>query len=146
MFLGVYWLFSGSGDNENEKSVHDLLALVASPESVKTIEKVVVQPRGNDSAKYTVHFQSRGPKTVVYGPYAGSGNYITKALTVQDVNWTVEPEEENSFWENLLISWLPMIFLVVVFLFFMRRLQSGSGSAMTGDVSRTGIDVAMMRW
>ena len=85
LFLGVYWLFSGSGGNENEKNVRELLALGASPESVKTIDKVVVQPRGNDSAKYTVYFQSGGPKTVVYGPYAGGGNDITKALTVYDV-------------------------------------------------------------
>lgn len=137
LFLGAYWLVADGGDNENTQNVHDLFALVASPESVKTIDKVVVQPRGNGSAKYTVYFHSGVQQNmVVYGPYAGSGNNITKSLTVNDVNWSVEPEEDSSFWERLLISWLPMIFLVVLFIFFMRRLQSGSGAAMSFGKSK----------
>lgn len=136
MFVSVYRLFTGDGSQDEEKSVKDLQALVASPETAKTIKKVVVQPRANDSAKYVVHYQSGSAKTVVLGPYNGAGNEITKALNVNGVPWTVEPKEKSTFWESLIISWLPMIFLVFIFFFFMKQLQGGGGKAMNFGKSK----------
>ncbi len=136
MFVSVYRVFTDSGDKEEKKNVKDLQALVSSPEAAKTIKKVVVQPRENDVAKYIVHFQSGGPKTVVIGPYSGTSNDILKALEVNGIDWDIEPKEKSTFWESLIISWLPMIFLVVIFLFFMRQLQSGGGKAMNFGKSK----------
>ncbi len=136
MFVSVYQLFTNTGEGDDEKNVKDLHDLVSSPATAKTIEKVVVQPRGNDSAKYVVHYQNGGKKTVVLGPYNGAGNEITKALNVNEVPWTVEPKEESTFWESLIISWLPMIFLIFIFFFFMRQLQGGGGKAMNFGKSK----------
>ena len=36
----------------------------------------------------------------------------------------------------MLLTWLPMIFLVVIFFFFMRQLQSGGGKAMSFGKSK----------
>jgi len=47
-----------------------------------------------------------------------------------------ESETENSFWQQLLISWLPMIFIFVIFFMFMRQLQSGGGKAMSFGKAR----------
>ena len=47
-----------------------------------------------------------------------------------------EKEEEAAFWQQFLISWLPMIFLFAIFFFFMRQLQSGGGKAMSFGKSR----------
>ena len=46
------------------------------------------------------------------------------------------PEEKDAFWFSILGTWLPMIFLFVIFLFFMRQLQSGGGKAMSFGKSR----------
>ena len=45
------------------------------------------------------------------------------------------PNSEFSFW-NLLISWLPMLLIVGVWIFFMRQMQSGGGKAMGFGKSR----------
>jgi cell division protease FtsH len=136
MFVSVYRLFTDTGGKDEDKNVKDLQALLASPETAKNIEKVVVQPRGNDSAKYIVHYKNGDNKTVVLGPYDGGGNSLTEALSVNGINWTVEPKEKSTFWESLIISWLPLIFILVIFIFFMRQLQGGGGKAMNFGKSK----------
>ncbi len=46
-----------------------------------------------------------------------------------------EPQTEG-FWVQFLISWVPMIFLFLIFFFFIRQLQSGGGKAMSFGKSR----------
>ena len=46
-----------------------------------------------------------------------------------------EPEQEG-FWIQFLLSWVPMIFLFLIFFFFIRQLQSGGGKAMSFGKSR----------
>jgi cell division protease FtsH len=71
--------------------------------------------------------------------------FVTRALLNDDVirdlkthkaGITVEKEEENPFWQSVLLSWLPMIFLFVIFFVFMRQLQAGSGKAMSFGKSK----------
>ncbi len=49
---------------------------------------------------------------------------------------TVDKEEDNPFWQSALLSWLPMVFLFVIFIFFMRQLQAGGGKAMSFGKSK----------
>ena len=129
MFVFVYRVFTDTGTKEEEKNVRDLQALISAPDAAKTIEKVVVEPRGNETAKYVVHFKSGGPKTVVFCPYGG-GSELTKLLDLNELNWGVEIKEKSTFWESLIISWRPMIFLVFIFFFVMKQLQGGGGKAI----------------
>ena len=46
------------------------------------------------------------------------------------------PKSEGGFWQSVLITWLPMLFLVAIFFFFMRQLQSGGGKAMSFGKSK----------
>ncbi len=71
--------------------------------------------------------------------------FRTRALLTDDliadmnkhgVGVTVEKEEDNPFWQSALLSWLPMIFLFVIFIFFMRQLQAGGGKAMSFGKSK----------
>ncbi|RLB53328.1 MAG: cell division protein FtsH, partial [Deltaproteobacteria bacterium] len=48
----------------------------------------------------------------------------------------IEKQEENPFWQSALLSWLPMILLFVIFIFFMRQLQAGGGKAMSFGKSK----------
>ncbi len=48
----------------------------------------------------------------------------------------VEKDDDSPFWQSALLSWLPMIFLFVIFIFFMRQLQAGGGKAMSFGKSK----------
>ena len=71
--------------------------------------------------------------------------FLTRALLTDDlirdlkkhkVVVNVEKEDDNPFWQSALLSWLPMIFLFVIFIFFMRQLQAGGGKAMSFGKSK----------
>ncbi|MEZ4405682.1 MAG: ATP-dependent zinc metalloprotease FtsH [Polyangiales bacterium] len=47
-----------------------------------------------------------------------------------------ESDESTGILHNLLLSWLPTLFLLAMFVFFMRQLQSGGGKAMSFGKSR----------
>ncbi len=136
MFVGIYKLFTGDGSKEEERDVAWLKAELASVERSKTIDKVEIQPKGRDDAKYVVSYKSGGAKTVVHGPYSGAGNDITTALDKNQIQWSVRSKEESAFWQTLIVSWLPMLFLFVIFFFFMRQLQAGGGKAMSFGKSK----------
>jgi cell division protease FtsH len=136
MFVGIYKLFTGDGSKEEERDVAWLKAELSSAERAKTIDKVEIQPKGRDDAKYVVTYKSGGSKTVVHGPYSGAGNDITVGLDKNQVQWSVRSKEESAFWQTLIVSWLPMLFLFVIFFFFMRQLQAGGGKAMSFGKSK----------
>lgn len=46
------------------------------------------------------------------------------------------PPEKRSFLSQILISWFPMLFLVGVWVFFMRQMQGGGGKALSFGKSR----------
>ncbi len=48
----------------------------------------------------------------------------------------MEKEEENPFWQTAVVYWLPIVFLLVIFIFFMRQLQAGGGKAMSFGKSK----------
>jgi cell division protease FtsH len=56
---------------------------------------------------------------------------MVKTLRTQDVKITVKPEEQNPWYWNLFFSWGPIIFLVVIWIFFMRQMQTGGNKALS---------------
>ena len=57
-------------------------------------------------------------------------------LMKNKVDVKVLPEDDNPWYLTALISWLPMIFLIAIFVFFMRQMQAGGGKAMSFGKSR----------
>jgi cell division protease FtsH len=58
------------------------------------------------------------------------------SLREKGVDFAVVPKAEGGFWQSVFITWLPMVFLVGIFFFFMRQLQSGGGKAMSFGKSK----------
>ncbi|MBZ0273181.1 ATP-dependent zinc metalloprotease FtsH [bacterium] len=56
-------------------------------------------------------------------------------LDAGGVEYSVIPDVPNPFW-NFLITWLPMILIIGIFIFFMRQLQGSGGKAMSFGKSR----------
>ncbi|MGB0680948.1 MAG: ATP-dependent metallopeptidase FtsH/Yme1/Tma family protein, partial [Polyangiales bacterium] len=61
---------------------------------------------------------------------------IDKELRQQKVSIKYLPEGQNALWLSILGTWLPMIFLLVILVFFMRQLQASGGKAMSFGKSR----------
>jgi cell division protease FtsH len=61
---------------------------------------------------------------------------VLDRLDKAHLNYDIAKEQENSFWQQVLVTWLPMVVLVVLFLLFMRQLQVGGGKAMSFGKSK----------
>ena len=68
--------------------------------------------------------------------YAPHDSDMIKMLRDHGVSIQAKPEEESPWYMNILVSWLPMLLLVGVWIFFMRQMQVGGGKAMSFGKSK----------
>ncbi len=68
--------------------------------------------------------------------YSPSDPDLVKLLQAKKVEITARPKDDSPWYTTLLISWLPMLVLVGIWIFFMRQMQSGGGKAMSFGKSR----------
>jgi cell division protease FtsH len=54
----------------------------------------------------------------------------------KNVRVSAKPVEDSPWYMNILISWLPMLLLIGIWIFFMRQMQSGGGKAMAFGKSK----------
>jgi cell division protease FtsH len=99
--------------------------------------------KSRSAAKVTLSGQ--GSAGSFEGHYSDDRTFKTTGVLTDDViqemkraaiTFKVTPKAEGGFWQSVLITWLPMIFLVAIFFFFMRQLQSGGGKAMSFGKSK----------
>jgi cell division protease FtsH len=68
--------------------------------------------------------------------YAPSDPDLVKLLQARKVEITAKPKEDSPWYASFLLSWLPMLVLVGIWIFFMRQMQAGGGKAMSFGKSR----------
>jgi len=73
---------------------------------------------------------------VAFQSYAPDDPQMVPNLVKKNVVVKAEPPEEASWLTTILISWLPMIIIIGVWIFFMRQMQGGGGKAMSFGRSR----------
>jgi len=61
---------------------------------------------------------------------------LVTLLKDKGVRIAAKPDEGSTWYMTILISWLPIILLIGVWIFFMRQMQSGGGKAMSFGKSR----------
>ncbi len=61
---------------------------------------------------------------------------LIKNLREKGVEIAAMPEESDPVWKSLLVSGLPLIFIVALWIYFMRQMQSGGGKALSFGRSR----------
>src|SRR4030043_517004 len=74
-----------------------------------------------------------------YKTYAPEDPEMIKTLRDKRVVINAKKEEESPVWQNILISWFPMIILIGVLLLFMRQMQIGGGKALSFGKSKAKI-------
>ena len=134
MFVTVYNLFTDSSSQEKDIDIKAFKAEIADKEKAKLIAEVQIETKGANDAKYIIKYKNADKKNAV--TYAEFPGKILENLSAADVKHKLRPKEEGTFWQSLIISWLPMLFLFVIFFFFMRQLQSGGGKAMSFGKSK----------
>ena len=61
---------------------------------------------------------------------------LISALLAANVNFSADPQEEESWYVIVLAQWFPMLILIGVWIFFMRQVQIGGGKALSFGKSR----------
>lgn len=56
---------------------------------------------------------------------------IVERLTEKNVLISAKPSDDSPWYMSVLISWIPMLLLVGVWIFFMRQMQAGGTKAMS---------------
>ena len=74
---------------------------------------------------------SQGP----FRTYAPKDPELVKLLRSKDVKITAKPEEDSN-WVQVFLSWVPMLLLIGVWVFFMRQMQVGGGKALSFGKSK----------
>ena len=67
--------------------------------------------------------------------YAPKDPELIPLLRSRDVKITAKPQEDSS-WFQVFLSWIPMLLLIGVWIFFMRQMQVGGGKALSFGKSR----------
>jgi cell division protease FtsH len=68
--------------------------------------------------------------------YAMEDPGLLKTLRAQNVKIDVKPEDQNPWYWSLLFNWAPIIFFVVIWIFFMRQMQTGGNKALSFGKAR----------
>ena len=74
---------------------------------------------------------ARGP----FMTFAPKDPELIKLLRSKGVKISAKPEQDSS-WFQVLLSWIPMLLLIGVWIFFMRQMQAGGGKALSFGKSK----------
>lgn len=118
MMVLLYNIFSQQQTGRAEVGYTEFLSMVERGEVSHTViqgqELTVTDDKGN-------RFQ-------VYAP---QDNDLIPILRQRGVSIKAEPEQETPWFVSVLVSWLPMILLIAIWIFFMRQMQGGGGKALS---------------
>ena len=125
MFVAFYQFFAQHSREQKEFAVSDFVTKVEAGD----VRDVTVKDQS-----YQGHLRD-GTEFHTVGPI-DAGASVFDRLQKKGVKVLYERPEQNSFWVNALVQWLPLAFLFLLFFFFMRQLQAGGGKAMSFGKSK----------
>lgn len=68
--------------------------------------------------------------------YVPKDDALVPLMRKKGINIRVDPPDQGSWYTNILLSWLPMLLLLGVWIFFMRQMQTGGNKALSFGRSR----------
>ena len=123
LILMLVNIFGQNQVTESKLNYSEFLSMVESGR----IDKVIIQ---NQELFIT---DISGNKQKVFAP---KDTDLVNILREKGVSIEAKPPAESSWFVSILASWLPMIVLVGIWIFFMRQMQGGGGKAMSFGKSR----------
>jgi len=123
VFVMVYHLFNQPKTAQTEIIYSEFLNHVDKTQ----VTEVTIQG-DNISGKLT--------NGTIFKTYAPKDAGAITLLKERGVRITAKPADDSPWYMTLLVSWLPMLLLIGVWIFFMRQMQGGGGKAMAFGKSR----------
>jgi len=123
MMVMLYNLFNQQQLSEGKINYTEFLAMVDD----ERIEGVVIQ--GQELFVTDIN-RNR------FKVFAPQDSDLIKTLRQKGVAINAKPASESPWYVSLLASWLPMIVLIGIWIFFMRQMQAGGGKALSFGKSR----------
>jgi len=119
----VFNIFNQSQPQEKEMIFSDFMARVAKGE----VSEVTV--KGSDIKGKLASGES-------FRTYTPDDKDMISELRRRGVRITAKPVDGNPWYINMLLSWLPMLLFIGVWIFFMRQMQGGGAKALSFGKSR----------
>lgn len=124
MIVMLYNVFNQQQLSETSVGYSEFISMVESDH----VQDVVIQ------GQELVFTDENGSRFKVYAP---EDSDLIRILRQKNVSIKAKPPAESPWFVSVLVSWLPMIVLIGVWIFFMRQMQSGGGGkAMSFGKSR----------
>jgi len=121
MMVMLFQIFKQPDKSSASVGYSDFLSMVESG----SVSSVTIQ--GDN----ILGMSAQGP----FKTYAPKDPEMIGLLRSKGVKISVKPQEDSS-WFQVLLSWVPMLLLIGVWIFFMRQMQAGGGKAMSFGKSR----------
>ena len=121
LMIMLFQVFKQPGKGAASVSYSDFLSMVENG----TVVQVTIQ--GDNISGIS----AQGP----FKTYAPKDPELIKLLRSKGVKIIAKPKEDSS-WFQIFLSWIPMLLLIGVWIFFMRQMQVGGGKALSFGKSR----------
>lgn len=121
MMVMLFQIFNQQGSSSIAVSYSDFLAMVEE----ESVIQVTIQ--GDNISGMS----ARGP----FKTFTPKDPELIRLLRSKGVKISAKPEEDSS-WFQVFLSWVPMLLLIGVWIFFMRQMQAGGGKALSFGKSR----------
>jgi len=121
MMVMLFQIFKQPDKSSASVGYSDFLSMVESG----SVSSVTIQ--GDN----ILGMSAQGP----FKTYAPKDPELIGLMRSKGVKISVKPQEDSS-WFQVLLSWVPMLLLIGVWIFFMRQMQAGGGKAMSFGKSR----------
>jgi cell division protease FtsH len=122
-FFFLFSLFNTPPQSDKEIIFSDFLAKVETGDVQElTIRENEINGRLKDGTKFKTY----------------TANYpeLVKELRDKDIRITAKPPKESPWYISFLLSWGPVIIIVLIWVFFMRQMQAGGNKAMSFGKSK----------
>jgi cell division protease FtsH len=123
MMIMLYNIFNQQHMAESDISYTDFLEMV----KAQRVKDVVIQ---GQELFVTDNNQTRHKVYIPQDPD------LLPILREKNIPITAKPPAESPWYMSVLVSWLPMVVLIGIWIFFMRQMQSGGGKALSFGKSR----------
>ncbi|RYZ97027.1 MAG: ATP-dependent metallopeptidase FtsH/Yme1/Tma family protein, partial [Proteobacteria bacterium] len=97
------------------------------------VEEVTIKDDNSIVGKFKTAVQG---KTAFTTTGSTKEDNLTSLLEENKVKFSNKKVDKAPFWQQALLSWLPIVFLVAIFFIFMRQIQAGGGKAMSFGKSK----------
>ncbi|MXQ54541.1 ATP-dependent zinc metalloprotease FtsH [Shimazuella alba] len=131
VIVGVFNLVANTSSATKQltySEYHNLL-------KTKQIESVVIQPEG-DTYHITGKYKNNKTKSFVTQGPLGYGSTVTQDLQKYNVKFSVEKTKSDSIWISIFTSIIPIVGVIILFLFLMNQAQGGGSRVMNFGKSK----------